>query len=253
MSNTFGLYSSYYDLLYKDKDYNLEVDYIDALIKENLSGASSILELGCGTGKHAELFHAKGYSIHGVDFSSGMLARAKEKSRENLSFELGDVRNYRCDRKFDIVVSLFHVASYQESDKDIRDFIETAFTHLNSNGLFIFDFWHGPAVLNDRPERREKILENDEILVNRTAVPTMFEESNLVNVHYDLILHNKKTNEKSQIVEDHRMRYLFLEELSKFLNNGGFELIESYAWLTKEAMSNSSWNGVLVAKKKDNL
>lgn len=47
------VYLRYYDLLYKDKDYKREADYVDALIKKYHPEPKSIknlLELGCGTG-----------------------------------------------------------------------------------------------------------------------------------------------------------------------------------------------------------
>ena len=34
MSKVFDSYAAYYDLLYKDKDYKLEVDYIVKLLKK---------------------------------------------------------------------------------------------------------------------------------------------------------------------------------------------------------------------------
>ena len=50
--SVFKDYSNYYDLLYSDKDYEAEADYIDHLIQKNNPGAKTILNLGCGTGKH---------------------------------------------------------------------------------------------------------------------------------------------------------------------------------------------------------
>ena len=47
------LYSKYYDLLYEDKNYFDEVEYIDFLIKKNCQSAKTLLDMGCGTGKHA--------------------------------------------------------------------------------------------------------------------------------------------------------------------------------------------------------
>ena len=51
----FDAYAAYYDLLYKDKDYAGETEYVHRLIQRFNPGAKSILELGSGTGKHARL------------------------------------------------------------------------------------------------------------------------------------------------------------------------------------------------------
>ena len=50
-----GTYSRYYNLLYKDKDYAGEAAYIYDLIGRYRPGATNILNLGCGTGRHDHL------------------------------------------------------------------------------------------------------------------------------------------------------------------------------------------------------
>ncbi|MCB0744230.1 MAG: class I SAM-dependent methyltransferase, partial [Ignavibacteriae bacterium] len=76
--NKFNLYAKYYDLLYNDKDYQGEVDYINKLIKTNSNQSShAILDLGCGTGIHANLFTNLDYQVDGVDMSPQMIERAK--------------------------------------------------------------------------------------------------------------------------------------------------------------------------------
>ena len=80
--NQFGdLYSQYYDLLYSDKDYIGEVDYIDNLIKLHNKNVKTLLDMGCGTGKHAELFYEKGYKVHGIDLSEDMLKIANQRRK----------------------------------------------------------------------------------------------------------------------------------------------------------------------------
>ena len=73
------LYSKYYDLLYEDKNYSGEVEYIDFLIKKNCQNAKTLLDMGCGTGKHAELLCEKGYKVHGIDLSQDMLKIANKR------------------------------------------------------------------------------------------------------------------------------------------------------------------------------
>jgi ubiquinone/menaquinone biosynthesis C-methylase UbiE len=59
MSN-FRKYASYYDLLYRDKDYSAEVVYIDSLVRRHCPESHYILELGSGTGRHALLLAQRG-------------------------------------------------------------------------------------------------------------------------------------------------------------------------------------------------
>lgn len=51
------------------------------LIEElNLPRGSSILDVGCGTGRHSIELAKRGYRMTGVDLSSGMLAEAKKNA-----------------------------------------------------------------------------------------------------------------------------------------------------------------------------
>ena len=79
MVSIFENYAYYYDLLYSDKKYEEEVEYVNKLIQHFFTGAESLLELGCGTGVHAEYFAKCGYTVHGIDQSEAMLKLADER------------------------------------------------------------------------------------------------------------------------------------------------------------------------------
>jgi len=165
MNQVFDSYARYYDLMYQDKDYVTEAKYVTSLITKHNSQANKILELGCGTGAHAEHFARMGYTVHGVDMSKEMLALAEtrkaglpEDVAARLSFSLGDVRTVRTEKTYDVVISLFHVMSYQSTNDDVNSAFETAARHLSLGGLFLFDFWYGPAVLTQQPDTRVKGL-----------------------------------------------------------------------------------------------
>ncbi|MGL5807353.1 MAG: class I SAM-dependent DNA methyltransferase, partial [Xenococcaceae cyanobacterium] len=186
--SVFANYSRYYNLLYKDKNYRGEAKFVHELLATHAPNAKSILELGCGTGIHATLLAELGYEVYGVDLSEGMLEQAQQNLNSlspelssRLQFSQGDVRNVRVDRTFDVAISLFHVISYQTSNKDLEDAIITAKTHLKPGGIFLFDCWYGPTVLSDRPAVRVKRLEDEEIIVTRVAEPVMYANDNLVD------------------------------------------------------------------------
>lgn len=248
MSNFGDLYATYYDLLYQDKDYRTEVDYILSLIPES-KPKTSLLDMGCGTGKHAEFFCENGLNVHGIDISKDMLdvAESRRKGREeNLTFSYGDVSHFSLDRTFDVVVSLFHVMSYQTSNNKLINTLKSAKRHLQPGGLFLFDFWYGPAVLTDLPTTRVKRLENDEIYVTRLAESQMAAQKNTVSVNYDIFIKNKKTSEFFQKQETHHMRYFFDTELEMLCEMLGFKIKNKFAWMQKTEPNFDSWNAIWV-------
>jgi SAM-dependent methyltransferase len=250
--NQFGdLYSQYYDLLYCDKDYNSEVKYIDSLIKENAKNAKKILDMGCGTGKHAELLCNKDYTVHGIDLSEDMLKIAKDRRKgkeKQLSFSHSNIQNLSLDKKFDVVISLFHVMSYQNSNEELIKAFETVKKHLKDGGLFIFDFWYGPAVLRDLPTTRIKRFENENLKVTRIAEPLLHSQENIVDVNYDIFIEDKNTNNVLRKKELHKMRYFFDTELELICNKVGFKIENKYEWMSKKTPDFNSWNVVWIIK-----
>ncbi len=256
-SNIFDEYGKYYDLLYKDKDYKAETEYIINLInkysinekntnksKDGDRPKISILELGCGTGKHAHELNIRGFDVFGIDFSESMLVKAKQLG---IKCDLGDVRTYRVERKFDTVISLFHILSYQIKDEDINQFFQTAYGHLPEKGLLIFDTWYKPAVLFQKPEKRIKELENDEIIVKRYCSPDINLENSIVAVNYIIEITNKETKEKKTIEETHLMRYFSQEEIKTFARNNGFKILRAEEWLSSKEPSDNTWGVCFVA------
>lgn len=254
--SVFGHYSRYYDLLYKDKDYAAEADFVHEMIQRHAPGAQGLLELGCGTGQHAELLARRGYSLHGIDLSEEMLHRAEQRRQElqpslaeRLCFELGDVRTVRLARQFDAVVSLFHVMSYQQTNDDLAAAFATAKEHLKPGGIFLFDCWYGPAVLTDPPVVRVKRLDDAVIDVTRIAEPVMSPNENIVDVNYQVFVQERLSGKVDILRETHRMRYLFLPEITFFLKSAGMDLVQVGGWLTETDPGFTSWNVYVVARR----
>jgi ubiquinone/menaquinone biosynthesis C-methylase UbiE len=76
-----------------DTDENLTRDLDQAVTRGALAGSQwkSILEVGCGTGKNTALLAQIGDKVCALDFSKGMITRAKEKlASDNVIFVLAD-------------------------------------------------------------------------------------------------------------------------------------------------------------------
>lgn len=254
--SVFGNYARYYDLLYRDKDYVGEAQFIHRLIQAHAPDAQNILDLGCGTGSHAILLAKEGYYTHGVDFSQEMLQKADSHLSQlpqdlvsRLKFSHGDIRKVRLNRTFDVVLSLFHVISYQTTNEDLLAAFATVKEHLKPGGIVIFDVWYGSAVLTERPTIRVKRLEDEEILVTRIAEPVLYPNENLVDVNYQVFIRDKSSNAVEELQETHRMRYLFKPELDLFLNQFDFKLINYGEWMTGCELGCETWGVFFIAQR----
>lgn len=251
----FSNYAKYYDLLNQGKDYSKEVDYIDSIIKQYKPSSKSILDLGCGTGMHAIHFAQRGYNVHGIDQSKDMISIANNQSKskpeysDNLEFSVGDMRNYSTGKSYDVVLALFHVMSYQVTDDDLENSISNVAKHIFSGSLFIFDCWYGPAVLSDKPYKRTKTFEDEDLLVERTSIPEIHLSKNLVDVNFEISILDKKSKEKHSFSELHKMRYLFKPEMKQLLSKYSFEIVKSEEWITGRNPDNDTWYVTFICRK----
>jgi SAM-dependent methyltransferase len=243
-------YSKYYNLLYKDKNYHEEYKYISELLEKHGNGRKkNILDIGCGTGKHLSYFKKDGYTVSGVDVSENMIIEAKKYLQQEENLLCCKASEFKFNRKFDAIISLFHVMSYQTGNDELEKTFQTISEHLIDDGLFIFDFWYGPAVLTDPPVVKIKRLEDDEVKITRITEPVMRYNENIVDVNFELIIEDKNSSLFKKIYETHKMRYLFLPELNLMLNNNNLKIICSLKWNTYIELSTNSWYGIIVCRK----
>jgi SAM-dependent methyltransferase len=253
--NTFATYSSYYDLLYRDKDYAAEAAFLRGVIKRFAPRVDRVLELGCGTGAHARHLAALGFSVCGIDSSPSMVecalssqAALAADSHRRLTFLQGDIRNLRLGEKFNCVLSLFHVMSYMASNADLQQAFLTVRHHLAPGGICIFDCWYGPAVLHLRPSVRVKELEDEEFSVLRIAEPEMRSNENAVDVNYTLWIRNRAADTLEIVKETHRMRYLFRPEIDLLVEQTGLRILEAREWMTGREPGLDTWGVYFVVQ-----
>jgi SAM-dependent methyltransferase len=245
----FAHYAAYYNLLYQDKDYAGEADYLASLIARHAPQAHTLLNLGCGTGRHDALLAQSGYRVTGVDLSEEMLKVARQQPEQGLEYYHGDAREIRLDQTFDVVTALFHVMSYQTSNEDLLAVLATAAAHLKPGGLLVFDCWYGPGVLSDPPATRIKRMRNDDVSIVRLAESAVDPNENIVTVDYEILVQNLRDSSFHRLREKHRMRYLFAPEVSLLAKLGGFEVKSYETWLDAGPPKLKTWNAVFVLSK----
>jgi SAM-dependent methyltransferase len=219
--STFKAYALAYDALYQEKDYAAETRFINEIAKRfSIIPVESILDLGCGTGGHAIPLASQGYKVTGVDMSNEMLVQARAKAANvvkdgNLSFLEGDIAEIQLAEQFDMIICMFAVLSYQITNERLAQTFSTVRKHLRKGGVFLCDFWYGPAVLRDLPTKREKWVTENTRQIHRVATPSIDFNANVVRVTYDTAILSGNQVIQSD-TETHTMRYLFLPELSLY-------------------------------------
>lgn len=136
----------FYDRIYSAKEYRTEANRLIALARRTMGRAPrSLLDVGCGTGRHLAEFHRLVPEVAGVDLSAPMLCEARRRLGPGVMLRRGDMRSFRIPRTYDVVVCLFSAIGYLlrrgERDRAAANF----FQHVSPGGVVLVEGWVRPA------------------------------------------------------------------------------------------------------------
>ena len=138
--------AKYYDEAYASKEDLVDREFYVGLAKR-IGGP--VLELACGTGRVLLAIAREGIAIHGVDISAAMLNVLREKLprepkdvRELVSVAEGDLRSFRSNQEYPLVIIPFRPLQHMYTVEDQLAALKTAAFHLQDNGILAFDVFY---------------------------------------------------------------------------------------------------------------
>ncbi|HOB98735.1 MAG TPA: class I SAM-dependent methyltransferase [Verrucomicrobiota bacterium] len=141
----FSNYARTYDRECFTQGTQQEVDFIETEIAADKT--VRILDIGCGTGRHAIELARRGYQVTGIDLSANQLARAREKALAagvQPVFEQRDARTPHFLGAFDLALMLCEGGfSLMETDAMNFKILENAVRALRHGGKFMFTCLNG--------------------------------------------------------------------------------------------------------------
>jgi len=136
----FDVQAPYYDQNDFTKNTEVEVQFLIAQL--GLEPGQRVLDLGCGTGRHAIALASRGMEVVGVDFSTQMLVEARKKS-SSVQWVQADVCEYRSEQPFDAVICLCEtpinlLPSGKDPIQHALDILRTFAENLKQGGTVAF-------------------------------------------------------------------------------------------------------------------
>lgn len=195
----------------------------------SLTSGNSILDFGCGIGRHAIALAEMTYDVNGVDYIPDFIDRANKDSKKrnlNAVFTVGDCRNISMNRTYDLIICLYDViGTYIDNSQNI-EVLHNIYRHLKPGGKAVI------SVMNyDLTERLAKnkfsILSEPNKLLELPASQIMERTGDIFNPDYYIIDPDTQvTYRKEQfssgsslpvelIVRDRRFRKDEIERLCK--------------------------------------
>lgn len=174
---------------------------------------SAILDVGCGTGRHAIELAKRGYSVTGVDLSSGMLALAEQAAREagvKVTWLHADASRFRASRLFDAAICLcqgaFCLLSLEDDPQEHdRAILASIYAALKPGDRFVLTALNGLAKIRQ--------LKQEDVASGRFDPLTLIETSTV----------ECETPEGKRSLQVRERGYL-PQELAGLLEQAGFEV-----------------------------
>jgi SAM-dependent methyltransferase len=194
-----------------------EVSFIEESLSVERGGA--LLDLACGTGRHAIDLARRGYEVVAFDLSLAMLARAGEDAQDRatkLNFVQGDMREMSFDEQFDGVYCWNTSFGYFDEEKNAQ-VVDRVHRSLKAGGQFLLD------------------VVNRDFLIRQSPSLAWFEGDGCVcmdEMSVDFITSRMKVK-RTMMLDDGRsreieysMRVYSLHELGRILHEHGFKVRE---------------------------
>jgi SAM-dependent methyltransferase len=145
-ADTYHVVAKYYDGAYAVKQDLVDLPFYLDLAEQS---GGPVLEIACGTGRVLIPIARKGIEICGVDNSQPMLqvlkenlARESQQVRQRVSAQEGDMRNFRLQQKFPLVMIPFRPMRHMYTVEDQVSALKAAVSHLTDTGILAFDVFY---------------------------------------------------------------------------------------------------------------
>ena len=250
--------SEFYDAMYD----NLARRDIEFFVNYAKKASGKILELGCGTGRVLIPTAVAGCEITGLDYSSFMLQKCREKvaklpveTRTNIRLIQGDMTNFTTGEKYALATIPFRPFQHLITIAEQKDCLDCIHQHLKAKGKLVFDVYHTylPRLIDTKyfmeMEVGPALTLPDGRVIKRTNRTAAFHHAQQYN-DIELIFYvNYPDGKKERLVHAFPMRYFYRYEIEHLLSLCGFKILEFYGNFDKSKFSDESPEMIFVAEK----
>jgi SAM-dependent methyltransferase len=132
-----------YDRFYAWKDYPAEAARLrELIVAAGGPGGGALLDVACGTGKHAEALAAH-YAVEGMDLDPVLLECAR-RLLPDVPLHHGDMRGFGLGRSYDVVTCLFSSIGYTRTAEGLHAAAASMARHVAPGGALAVEPWFAP-------------------------------------------------------------------------------------------------------------
>ena len=237
------LWEKFYDCMFDDDSFKLAEIQCQNLLSLVNHPVTSILDAGCGPGRHSLALSKMGYSVTGIDSSKFLLTKAKHKAIHaelRSHFELANMLNYQAEKPQDLIINMFNSFGYFDSQEKNQAFVNQCYQNLTDCGTFLIDTVGKETLARQIEPVHLSEYANGDIRIER---PLLIDNMQIFSNEWILIQGDKAFHRNYQ-------HYVYTPiELSQMCYQAGFKTVEIYGSLMGDDYDLESDRLVIVAEK----
>ncbi|MGY8989068.1 MAG: class I SAM-dependent methyltransferase [Flavobacteriales bacterium] len=209
--------SKYYHILYKNRNEKEAESFLENLsILEFFKKNSKIIDIACGKGRHSFFLSELGYDVTGVDLSKNSIKHAQQFEKENLKFDVADMRETYKKNSFDVSLNLFTSFGYFNKKEDDFSAIKAMSENLKNDGILIIDFLNSKKVISNLIKTETKEINGIQFNISRKVKDGFIIKNIEVNHNEDKFYFQEK------------VKALTKENFSELLTFAGLQIINTF-------------------------
>jgi SAM-dependent methyltransferase len=211
-----------YDFIYSEfKDFEAEARDVAALLKEKCPEARRILDVGCGTGRHAAaLVEEHGFELDGLDIEAGFLEIARKRCPKG-DFYRGDMASFDLGITYDAVICLYSSIGYVRTVDRLHLTARSMRRHLGPGGIALVEPWFTPDAFKGGSVHMHT-AEREDLKISRVGRSEVREKISWLEFQYLV----GAPQEIRHLREVHELGLFTSEEMMEALLSGGFDDVE---------------------------
>jgi SAM-dependent methyltransferase len=235
-----------------DSRLNREIPFLQSFTNE--SKVTRVLDMACGSGRHAVALASLGCQVVGFDTSKGMISAARshaEKARIEVEFLITDMECFssKVDGSFDVVLCLGNSLALLPSLEVMQKVIQSVYDALTSSGSFIFQVLNFEEIINSKfrffPIKGGVTSTCEDVVFSRFYEHTDESLSTLVATSFV-----KKGKEWETTISTQRVLHTSFNVLNNALTTASFEDLEFFSDYQKNEFEPSRSRNIVVSAKR---
>lgn len=234
----------YYEIEKPARDFDSEIKFLTSLLRAK--NVQTVMDMGCGSGEHANSLHQQGFSCIGIDASQPMLTIARQRFPQ-IEFFHGTMQEYQHSSAVDALICLFGSINYLLTEQELDQFLLNLKKNLKTGGYFILEVWNAFPI---RQIKRKAITSVSTSKIGKTLIQRnrgfRLQENpsdiSLVEVNFIYLVNSKKIQDK------HIMRVFYPDEIIQILQRNQLKVVETYSDYQKNPLKKQSSRVIIICQ-----